>query len=118
VWFDRGLPWLQVEAEVLAEDSVSQWFMAHQSWVSELRLCKADDESLRRVVERGLLAQVVALELWATEVTGAGLEHLAGLTQLRHLSLDDFRVTAPGLEHLAGLTRLQKLYLYRVTGWG
>jgi uncharacterized protein (TIGR02996 family) len=147
VWFERGLAWLQVEAEVLAGDRASQWFTGHQNWVSELRLENVHDESLRCVVERGLLARVVGLdlhsfqrtgprltdtglrrlaglaqlrelELWAAEVTAAGLEQLAGLTQLRKLSLGGFQVTAAGLGHLAGLTQLQKLYLYRATGAG
>src|SRR5262245_51645294 len=67
VSFLRGLLSVQVEAELLAEDAVSQWFLAHQGWVTELQLDDAEDESLGRVASRGLLAQVALLWLSAAE---------------------------------------------------
>ena len=53
-------------------------------------------------------------------VKGVGLKHLAGLTCLRELSLDNTDLTDGRLEHLAGLKRLQELQLHgtEVTGVG
>ena len=45
------------------------------------------------------------------EITDAGLTHLAGLTQLHHLGLNNTRITDGGLAHLAGLTQLRWLRL-------
>jgi hypothetical protein len=70
VVFERGLPSFQVRAEVLGRDRTSQWFTAHQSWVSTLNI-------------RGL-------------VTDAGLERLAGLAQLQKLYLGCNLVTGAG----------------------
>jgi uncharacterized protein (TIGR02996 family) len=72
--FKRGLPSFWVRAEVLARDRVSQWLTAHRGWVSTLNI-------------PGL-------------VTGAALEHLAGLTQLQELYLDDTQVTKAGIKRL------------------
>ncbi len=47
-----------------------------------------------------------------TNVTGAGLKHIKGLTKLQRLELGDTDVTDTGLEHLTGLTNLQKLTLF------
>jgi uncharacterized protein (TIGR02996 family) len=147
VWFERGLPWVETNAEVLTEPSASRWLLDHQSWVFALCLRDADDRSFRHAVDHGLLAQATALtliscrrsgprltdtglrclagltqlrelDLWASGVTSAGLASLAKLTQLQHLSLGGFPVTAVGLEHLTRLKQLQKLYLYRMTGAG
>ena len=52
------------------------------------------------------------LDLAGTLVTGAGLEHLKGLTRLQSWCSKGTTVTDAGLEHLKGLTQLRKLYLY------
>ncbi len=44
-------------------------------------------------------------------VTDAGLAHLASLTQLQELSLDNTHINDAGLVHLTGMTQLQQLYL-------
>jgi len=51
------------------------------------------------------------LILSTTEVTDAGLEHLANLTTLQFLYLEDTRVTDTGLEYLTGLTSLKSLWV-------
>lgn len=45
-----------------------------------------------------------------SDVTDAGMKHLARLTCLQSLSLTDTQVTTKGLRHLKGLTRLEKLW--------
>jgi len=42
-------------------------------------------------------------------VTSAGLKHLAGLTSLRELSLNDTAVGDEGLKHLGGCKSLRKV---------
>ena len=46
-----------------------------------------------------------------SQITDAGLVYLRGLTQFRHLRLDDAQVTDAGLVQLQGLTQLQGLSL-------
>jgi hypothetical protein len=58
------------------------------------------------------LKQLQTLDLRHTKVTDAGLEHLAGLKKLRVLNLRRTQVTDKGLEHLAGLKKLRTLSLY------
>ena len=54
------------------------------------------------------------LRIEASEVTDAGLAHLAGLTGLRRLTLSrNPAVTDAGLAHLGGLTALEALSLRR-----
>jgi len=73
-----------------------------------------------QVTDAGLvhLAGLTALEgpnqglnLSYTQVTDAGLVHLAGSRYLEGLNLSYTQVTGPGLAHLAGLTALEMLYL-------
>jgi uncharacterized protein (TIGR02996 family) len=111
VAFRRGLASVQVKAQALSTDAVSQWLLARRSWVSEMRVSGGDDELLRDAIARGLFAQVVALSFLYDRLTDDGLQHLAGLTQLRELKLMCRRVTSKGLKHLSGLTRLRKLSL-------
>ena len=54
---------------------------------------------------------VVRLNLAATEITDAGLKHLAALAHLRNLALAQTQVTDTGLKNLAGLTELRRLTL-------
>ena len=60
------------------------------------------------------------LDLADTQITDAGLAHLAGLTELKTLSLDGTQITDAGLVHLKGLKGLEKLDLYstKVTAAG
>ena len=51
------------------------------------------------------------LYLRGTSITDAGLEHLAGLTNLTELDLSDVAMTDAGLASLAGLTKLRRLNL-------
>jgi internalin A len=53
------------------------------------------------------------LNLGHTWVTGPGLEHLSGLSQLRKLNLYDSGMTDAGLKYLAGLTQVRELNLER-----
>jgi hypothetical protein len=53
------------------------------------------------------------LHLYGTQVTDAGLEHLADLRMLTDLSLVDCGITDRGLRHLTGLNRLEILALDR-----
>ncbi|MFC1596696.1 leucine-rich repeat domain-containing protein [Planctomycetota bacterium] len=55
--------------------------------------------------------KVHTIDLNATPVTGARLEHLKGLKYLRMLDLNGTQVTDAGLEHLKGMTSLQELNL-------
>jgi formylglycine-generating enzyme required for sulfatase activity/dsDNA-binding SOS-regulon protein len=57
------------------------------------------------------LTSLESLRLKGTQVTDAGLVHLKGLTELRSLFLNGTQVTDAGLVHLKGLTSLEKLYL-------
>jgi hypothetical protein len=58
-------------------------------------------------------ANAAAVSLADSAITDAGLEHLRGLTKLRHLDLRRTRITDAGLVHLKGLTRLEQLDLRR-----
>lgn len=49
------------------------------------------------------------LTLSETGVNDAGLEHLAGVTQLEYLRLTGGKFTGRGFAHLAGLSRLKRL---------
>ena len=51
------------------------------------------------------------LFLSRTQITDAGLAHLANLTNLRGLTLSNTQITDAGLVHLSNLTNLQVLYL-------
>ncbi|MDO4570150.1 MAG: hypothetical protein Q4D38_07195, partial [Planctomycetia bacterium] len=46
-----------------------------------------------------------------TNITDAGLAHLAGLTNLNWLGLENTNITDAGLAHLYGLTQLKSLSL-------
>lgn len=52
------------------------------------------------------------LHLKDTQITGAGLRHLAGLKGLKRLHLERTKVSDAGLAHLAGLENLEYLNLY------
>ncbi|MBP8110523.1 MAG: NACHT domain-containing protein, partial [Caldilineaceae bacterium] len=74
------------------------------------------DLSSTQVSDAGLvhlagLTGLQSLNLWQTQVSDAGLVHLAGLTGLQSLYLSSTQVSDAGLVHLAGLTGLQSLYL-------
>lgn len=51
------------------------------------------------------------MSLKQTAIGDAGLEHLGGLTNLQELDLTNTKITDKGLAHLHGLTSLEKLYL-------
>ena len=46
-----------------------------------------------------------------TQITGEGLEHPKGLTNLVHLGLTNTQISDAGLENLKGLPKLEALYL-------
>ena len=58
-----------------------------------------------------VLDRLVVLRLKNTQITDAGLAHLAGLTDLRRLHLDHTRITDSGLKHLSRLKQLEYLNL-------
>jgi len=84
------------------------------------------DLSATRVTDAGvehLLKGLTSLEvLWLmdTNVTDVGLEHLQGLNSLNSLGLSGTQLTDAGLEHLESLTSLEHLGLHEtsVTGEG
>jgi hypothetical protein len=51
------------------------------------------------------------LQLESQPITGAGLKHLNGLSQLRELSLTDTQISDAGLEPIGGMTGLRRLWL-------
>ena len=75
-----------------------------------LATAKVTDAHLEQV--KALGPKVAILNLRGTEVTDAGLAHLAGLTGLVKLHLEKTKVTDAGLEHLKGLENLESLNLY------
>jgi len=64
--------------------------------------------------------EVIFVNLDNTQITGAGLEHLKGMTGLKVLDLDGTQITDAGLEHLKGMTSLKTLSLgaTQITGAG
>lgn len=56
--------------------------------------------------------QVKWMDLARTQVTDAGLAHLAGMKSLSRLHLENTKITDAGLEHLKGLSSLEYLNLY------
>ena len=67
------------------------------------------DEMLSEKVK--VLTNLERLYLDDTQITDAGLVHLAGLSNLKDLNLDSTQVTDAGLVHLKGLTKLTGLSL-------
>lgn len=61
----------------------------------------------------GELDQLVSLHLGGTDVTDAGLLHLADLVTLKRLHLEKTSLTDAGLVHLAKLEQLSYLNLYQ-----
>jgi Leucine-rich repeat (LRR) protein len=57
------------------------------------------------------LSQLRVLDVRIPQFTGVGLEHLKAFDQLEELHLDDTQVTDADLVHLAGLGRLRELSL-------
>ena len=70
------------------------------------------EETLGGRVSQNEQGDVVGVSLAGTQVTDAGLVHLAGLTALKTLWLATGQITDAGLVHLAGLTALKTLTLY------
>jgi internalin A len=70
--------------------------------------------------ELARLEHLHALSLFGTQVTGAGIRHLAGLRQLRWLNLGNTAVTDATVKELAGLKGLESLNLFQtqLTGAG
>jgi len=69
-------------------------------------------ETLGGQVSQNEQGEVVGVELSGSELTDAGLVHLAGLTALETLELNSTEVTDAGLAHLTGLAALETLYLW------
>ncbi|MFT5192139.1 MAG: hypothetical protein ACI9DF_005179 [Verrucomicrobiales bacterium] len=59
-----------------------------------------------------LAPQLAWLYLNKTQVTDAGIKHLAGLKQLRRLHLANTGITNAGVKHLEGLENLETLNIY------
>lgn len=59
-----------------------------------------------------LAPQLAWLYLNKTQITDAGLKHLAGMKQLRRLHLANTAITDAGVKHLAGLENLETLNIY------
>ena len=57
------------------------------------------------------LHDVRDLSLFNSDITDAGLVHVAKLRQLQGLMLSDAKITDAGLKHLAGLRNLENLFL-------
>ena len=69
---------------------------------------KVTDAGLQQLAE---LKSLHTLNLGNTRVTDAGLQQLAGLTNLTMLTLDGTQITDAGLQQLAGLTNLTRLFV-------
>ena len=98
-----GAPWGPVWLRKLMGD---EWFMEVEHASCGSGTTEAELEHL--VGEFPRLRQLWLVE---TKITGAGLEHLKGLTQLQDLEFHKARITDAGLEQLKGLTQLQFLEL-------
>jgi len=71
---------------------------------------KVTDAELKQLLKG--LENLEDLDLYRTNITDAGLEHVKGLKNLRYLNLHwQKKVTDAGLEHLKGLERLRHLDL-------
>ena len=118
---DAGLPHIAglKQLKVLAldflwvsEEGLSQ--LAGLEQLEELYLAKTlvGDESLALLNHFPRLRKPAISQ---TQVTSAGLEHLAGLTALEDLDLsEDSQIFDEGMSHLSGLTALKRLNLWRV----
>ena len=62
-------------------------------------------------IQRNSKGEVVAVHLFGTQITDAGLVHLKGLTNLADLNLYRTQVTDAGLVHLNGMANLVSLDL-------
>ena len=62
-------------------------------------------------IQRNAQGEIDGVSLCDTQVTDAGLVHLAGLTNLRVLTLLGDQITDADLVHLKGLTKLEDLSL-------
>jgi internalin A len=63
-------------------------------------------------IEGAVLKEVSGKPVYAKEqITDAGLQNLAGMTDLRSLNLSGTNITDAGLKHLAGMKNLQNLQL-------
>jgi len=74
------------------------------------------DLSWTQITDAGLqhlanLSNLQQLYLGETQITDAGLRHFANLSNLKNLSLWGTKITNDGLRHLANLSNLQQLYL-------
>ncbi len=69
-------------------------------------------ERLGATVEVNEQGEIVEVDLSFTQITDAGLVHLAGLTSPQDLNLYGTQITDAGLVHLEGLTSLQTLHLF------
>ncbi len=83
-------------------------FFADVTYVKLGRSRKADDIP----VLVGRLHRLEELDTHSARVTDSGLAHLAGLSELRHLTCEGSPgLTDAGLAHLAGLERLEWLWI-------
>jgi serine/threonine protein kinase len=78
-----------------------------------LRLPQMTDKGLQQL--QGLLPQLAVLGITDSQVTDAGLAHLAGLQHLEQLGLDAIPISDDGLKHLQQLKNLAVLHLSRTT---
>lgn len=66
---------------------------------------------LRQTLGNDYFESVYFIDLGLTQISDAGLEHLAGLTDLKWLFLERTKVSDAGLVHLKSLTQLERLHL-------
>jgi hypothetical protein len=59
--------------------------------------------------------QKPSVDLSNTKVTDAGLVHLRGLNNLRHLNLSNTKVSDAGLDHLRDMTSITSLFLWNTS---
>lgn len=84
--------------------------LAELKELGSLERCRITDDGLPMISQLSCLRR---LTLNSSEITNAGLAHLAGKTDLTALSLSNMpKVNDAGLQHLSGLTRLEKLTLF------
>lgn len=102
--------WLEVHREGGEDLTPLGALTADDVHVLDLSMAYVDDAALDHIAG---LTKLEQLNLNNTRVTDEGLARLSGLTELRMLFLDnDIGVTDAGIKHLAGLAKLQTLILW------
>jgi hypothetical protein len=94
-----------------ADDKTSRWLTTSSQGVVEKRQDVYPRLSARMPGMFKFLTVRVTNVRMGQSTTDADLAHLAGMTQMRHLSLISTKITDAGLAHLSGMTQMRGLDL-------